>query len=306
MIPSVSIGGTVREPLFNPALAPWRDGYLLAARRRSGNKLLVLDTDLRRSRSLGVVQLRKVQASTDVRLVPRGEGVFSLLYWDCSPRDLSITWMATRELRMLARGAPEITDPTHLRYREGGPVEKNWTPLLHGDDLLFAWTLSPLVLLRQVAASGHVALQQRVGFDDAGWCQRYGAIHGGTPFVPFGDGEQLCVFQSSTKQPAEPERNRVAYFVGAMTISRTPPWRVLRFTPEPLLGPQHALPGPCSPDSRWLTADSRVVFPCGVACAGDDVLVSCGVNDWSSVVFRLELGGLERALLPVGGGHRGP
>ena len=294
------LGGSPSAPLFNPSIAPWeRGGFLVIARSGNHNQLFVLDSDLRSQRMPVRLHLRQVSASTDARIVPRGGSVFSLIYWDCSPNDLSTTGMATREVRLSPTGKPDLSPPLALRYARGGPVEKNWTPLQNEGVLHLVWTLCPFELLHLDPNSGACTSRERILYHDGGWRSRYGEIHGGTPFIAFSKRELLCVFQSSTRVHAEPERSRMTYYAGAMTVSNGPPWQVLRMTSNPLLGPDDAQPGPCSPASTWCTADSRIIFPAGIAIVGDSIVVSCGINDHSSALFRFSRRDLDSALDPV-------
>lgn len=63
----------------------------------------------------------------------------------------------------------------------GAAVEKNWAPLVVGDDLLLIYTLQPLVIYRFAHGALHIVSAHPPVSNTTD-------LHGGTPFIPYNDG----------------------------------------------------------------------------------------------------------------------
>jgi predicted GH43/DUF377 family glycosyl hydrolase len=63
----------------------------------------------------------------------------------------------------------------------GAAVEKNWAPLVVGDDLFLIYTLQPLVIYRFAQGALHIVSAHPPVSNNTD-------LHGGTPFIPYNDG----------------------------------------------------------------------------------------------------------------------
>jgi predicted GH43/DUF377 family glycosyl hydrolase len=118
----------------------------------------------------------------------------------------------------------------------------------------------------------------------------WGTIRGGTPPVRLRDGTMLAIFHSSL--PTEKPPAYVRYFAGAYRLSGKPPFQVLGISPRPILSASeedgHKV------DPRYIDGwKPYVVFPCGLVDAGQNYLVSFGINDWQSAIARLPVDSID-------------
>ena len=112
----------------------------------------------------------------------------------------------------------------------------------------------------------------------------WGTIRGGTPPVRLRDGTMLANFHSSLQTEVPP--SYVRYFAGAYRLSGKPPFDVIGISPRPILSASeedgHKV------DPRYVDGwKPYVVFPCGLVDAGENYLVSLGINDWQAAIARL-------------------
>lgn len=158
----------------------------------------------------------------------------------------------------------------------GGP-EKNWCPFDMGTKLVYH-------------VANHIAYDLKTSerFETSGVSWNYGQARGGTPAVLVGD-EYVSFFHSSI-----PWRNmpgcgpRLRYYMGAYAFESSPPYRVTRWTMEPILsGSQHGPSIHCSP---------AVVFPCGAIAFGDDWLISMGINDCASAWVKIPMNEIDKRM----------
>lgn len=147
-------------------------------------------------------------------------------------------------------------------------IEKNW--LLYGDPPGRAiYFPRPLRLLRADWPDTTFRLEGGRGWDDGGFEERYGPLRGGAPPARDED-EYWCVAHTVGYEP-EGYRYRPAVFRfradGVVTARPR----------EPL-----ALPNPYRCRRRLARLNpyaGEVVYPCGMARAGEDWAVSYGIND---------------------------
>jgi len=103
---------------------------------------------------------------------------------------------------------------------------------------------------------------------------KHGHIRGGTPPIRVED-EYWTFFHSSTPWIGPKRR----YHMGALAFEAKPPFKILRYTPLPLLtGSKH---------NRWHEGLPLVVFPCGAILEEGIWTVSMGVNDCCSAWIKI-------------------
>lgn len=145
----------------------------------------------------------------------------------------------------------------------GTEHEKNWLWFQSDGDLQCVYTLEPMRVFsirNGDQASESVPIKH--------W--RFGRIRGGSPPVRIDD-EFLLFFHSSRPWVDEYGRGRRRYYMGALTMTVRPPFRLTSITPNPLLIGSHH-------DIRELSSP-LVVFPCGAKLIDNAWLVTMGIND---------------------------
>lgn len=194
----------------------------------------------------------------------------------------------------------EVFYPQYGR-NHGGAKEKNWVFFEHNGGLYVIYEDTPRrVILR---LEGDRVVEEFVS-ESAAW--PWGTIRGGTPPVPFGDGQMLAVFHSSL--PTETAPHYVRYYGAAYTFEAKPPFRITSISHRPLMAGSEA--DGHGADPRYAAGwKPFVVFPCGLVPpveGADDqsFLVSLGVNDWQCAVGRLTrdqlcLGAPDRSDAPM-------
>lgn len=140
--------------------------------------------------------------------------------------------------------------------------EKNWIWFEHEGVWHFIYSIVPHVVVR--AGLEWKIEKQHSTKVEFPWT--HGEPRGGTPPIRIGD-EYLCFFHSAV--PWRPQKRR--YFMGAYAFQAKPPFKITRYTPEPLLiGSEN--------DFRSLNSP-LVIFPNGALLEGQELLVVFGVND---------------------------
>lgn len=173
----------------------------------------------------------------------------------------------------------------HPELGLGTGNEKNWTWFTTKTGTFCVYTLNPLVIfLVSKSTDKWVSTPDAT---DLPW-QR-GTLRGGTN-PELVDGEYLTFFHSSLpwENPSTGGIGRLRrYYMGALTFTSKPPFRITAITPKPLLvGSEEdskIFPGP------------PVVFPAGAKLLDGSWLVTMGINDESCAWIRIphdELKGL--------------
>ncbi len=143
-------------------------------------------------------------------------------------------------------------------------LEKNWLWFFHKNQLHLLYQTNPHTIVKW-SDDFQIIDQWNEENDMAHWT--YGDIRGGTPPV-FHDGLYWTFFHSSI--PLE-NKYRRRYYMGAYAFEPFPPFKIVKFTKEPLLAG--------SDEDLWAEKKPLVVFPCGAINQDGVWLVSIGVND---------------------------
>lgn len=162
--------------------------------------------------------------------------------------------------------------------------EKNWGMFSREDELYAVHTIAPHIVL-------HVAGEQECfPFSRHDWRPRWagGLLRGGAAPALVG-GEYYCFFHGAIDKPgADPKR---IYTAGVYTFQARPPFKPMRYTPEPILWPLNS--------DRPKGLDISVCFPCGAVLRGDQWLMSYGYHDKWCEVATFDRGSIERAMVTV-------
>jgi predicted GH43/DUF377 family glycosyl hydrolase len=174
------------------------------------------------------------------------------------------------------------TFKSHHVFEVGGNgkrIEKNWTFFFYKGRLHLIYKTHPLEIhkLDFYLDPQTVTMTDRKEFpysDNYKNIWEFGHLRGGSCPVMF-EGEYLKVFHSSFD--ASDTKRRI-YVSGFMTFEMTPPFRVTRMTRLPVL-----FGSSCDQNMSWMPL---VAFPCGAVLEGDDLLISCGVNDCFNAIVK--------------------
>lgn len=165
---------------------------------------------------------------------------------------------------------------------------KNWSPFIHNDTVLYIMSINPLHVASTVTTPGPdplyptmeaatVSLQPDIHL---GW--GYGHLRGGTNAVRLKD-RYLSFFHSSHLFEGAPCKT---YFMGAYTFSLDPPFRLLSYSPFPIIDTSLY-------QGAWALFKNRrndyVIFPMGLIVRDNTVYVSFGRNDHEGWLATLRL-----------------
>ncbi len=258
---------------FNCSIANWRGGKWLVTRKnevkpmigfRNGITLWLLEGNkptLKRD-----IQFQKIypgEQHEDPRAIVR-DGHLLISY--CN-------FMQGRSYahQCLAEVTPDckVNRPFHPKYGKNGKSlfenewnEKNWCWFVHEGFLHFVYMTNPTVICK--TRMGQVVEEYKTE-SKINW--PWGELRGGTPPVRVGD-EYISFFHSSTQWRTQRERR---YFMGAIAFSATAPFKITRYTPNPLLIG--------SPDDVCKSNGPVCVFPCGALFENGEWHVVGGLND---------------------------
>lgn len=169
--------------------------------------------------------------------------------------------------------------PVHIEYGDNGSKlilnkghEKNWVWFEHGGLLHFVYRTNPHVVCK--TRNGAVIEEFKTEAPKLNWT--FGELRGGTSPVKVGD-EFVSFFHSSMPW----KNNKRRYYMGAYAFESEPPFRITRYTPQPLLiGSAH---DEVMPNIPWPV----VVFPCGAIFEKNEWLVVGGLNDLRCFWIRI-------------------
>lgn len=166
--------------------------------------------------------------------------------------------------------------------------EKNWVPFVFNNTLLLGYQLDPHTIFRPLLDSSECCETVAISFPSVIW--EWGQLRGGAPAVKIDEDHYLSIFHSSThmKTIHSNDQEIPHYFIGAYVFSAHPPFEIKYISPEPIIGPNF-YHGACY-EPYWHPV--CVVFPCGLAINGDDVLISYGRQDhelWIATVDKEKL-----------------
>ena len=168
------------------------------------------------------------------------------------------------------------------KYEKAEQIEKNWGWFDYEWQPHCVYTVRPHRILKLV---GDIAIPVA----ESPWRPRWtgGWLRGGASPVRVG-GEYWAFFHGVLRNKGPKPAFRT-YSCGLYTFEARPPFRPLRYMPEPLIWPpKHGRP-------KKLNSD--VVFPCGAVLRGGRWLVSYGVHDSWIEIAEFRHSDLERKLV---------
>lgn len=158
-----------------------------------------------------------------------------------------------------------------------GNVEKNWMPFeLPYGGLGLVYSQRPHLVIDHATSFGH----HTSGVKDWAWGK---SMNGRTPPIRVGDQYYLSFFGGHIKHDFRGAR----YFMGAQLFRAGAPFEVLLATRNPLAWGSEFSPTVLS--ARPGSGHPACLFPAGIIRDGEDVIVSCGVNDSYIALLRYSL-----------------
>lgn len=184
----------------------------------------------------------------------------------------------------------EIVMP-YGRAQEGHP-EKNWLPFETPEGgMAILYDQRPWQVIEHPSKDGHTS----PGL--VGWRMPGKRLNGRTPPVKLPGGRlYLTFFGGHVKHDYRGAR----YFMGALVFSTDRPFAPILATTEPLCWGSE-----CSPtllSARPASGHPCCIYPSGAVVVGEEVLVSCGVNDSYNVFLQYRLADLLAKMSPVNAG----
>lgn len=174
---------------------------------------------------------------------------------------------------------PQIYQPQFPGNDMSG-VEKNWVMFESEGNLYCIYSTSPKTVILELKAD---TAQVVAEYDGPRW--KYGAIRGGTTPIAY-KGVLLRFFHSGLDSDIPPYRRR--YFVGAMTMEPKLPFKPIAVSAKPVLAGAESDSLTQMERSACVHYKKKVVFPLGaVDLGGGQFLLSCGINDSHSALFKV-------------------
>jgi predicted GH43/DUF377 family glycosyl hydrolase len=144
--------------------------------------------------------------------------------------------------------------------------EKNWTFIPNRSEMVTNFDTN-------IQLSSGVTLPEGLRWE-------FGTIRGGTPLVELPDGNLITFFHS--KREFKIPKQFAIYYGGAAVFDAN--LKVLGYSKKPMFIPPYLDRAIARP-----SVNINCVFPAGVANIGDNLLISCGENDYRTVVYRISL-----------------
>jgi len=162
--------------------------------------------------------------------------------------------------------------------------EKNWLWFVHENEPHLVYSAQPHNVAR--FTWDFKAVMKYETHSRIQW--QWGQLRGGTPPV-LHNGEYWTFFHSSVESSAQGRCRQ--YFIGCYAFEAKPPFRIARYTREPLLvGSKHDV---------WTQGKPFVVFPCGASIRHGEWFITLGVNDIASAYFCPPHSELERLMTTI-------
>jgi len=293
---------------LNPSIVRWRGSYLMSFRIREEKTgavndvgMIWLDDFFNPIGKPSVLELlidrpslpSKVQ---DPRLITLDNRLY-LVYSNMIFRDENF-----REIKRMYIGEVEFDGRSfRIEYPEclyhfnnaNDRWEKNWVPFIYQDQLLLAYSLTPHRILWPMRRT-----RECIEFvtTESSIIWPWGSLRGGTQAILDGD-HYISFFHSSIQKMATINSDKEImhhYFMGAYTFSSTPPFKITKISPAPIVGDKFYR-GPAHKTWKPL----RVVFPGGIVVGEEFIWVFYGRQDHEIWVAKLDKKKLMDSLVPV-------
>ncbi len=176
----------------------------------------------------------------------------------------------------------EVEEVVHPRIEDRNTWEKNHAYFSHDGTLYGVYSIDPHVILKIEDGKAVKVHSEPAGFPWAG-----GERRGGAGPVRVGN-EYWHFFHDRVTQDG-----LSTYRTGLYVFEAEPPFRPIRYVPDPLLWADHKT----RPEGQYCAA----LFACGAVRTDDEWVVSHGAHDRWTELHKLKHAALEQRLVPVPG-----
>ncbi len=291
---------------FNPSIIRWRDSILMTFRIRDPITATThqigfvwLDEDFNPTTKPALLEIQQpsscpYQMAQDPRLITFEDKVYIVFNDMVDFIDKKIRRMLVGEL-IIEQNRFYVENLTLLLNYEGEDKkrhEKNWVPFEYDNKFLLSYSIDPHIILKSLINSPTC---KTVSKSHSAIKWNWGILRGGSQAYLI-DGEYLAFFHSSKEvSTVQSKGKKISHYVmGAYTFNSTPPFKLTRISPEPLVsktfynGPLH---------NTWKPL--RVVFPGGFIFNEKYIWVAYGRQDHEVWVAKLDKKGLLDSLIPI-------
>ena len=313
------LGSSLRAA-FNPAIVPFEAGYLLFYRQAISRKepythirMVALDKAYRPRSTASDVAIPKISPQIRTFDDPRAfwwRGSLWLLHTQASHSNGKIWATCVVLTQVFPDGRTGITFlPEYGRNINesnrgfGAEFEKNWTPLVIGDDLFLIYQIHPMFVLR-VCWSGnmHSDAISHVETVETQQSNFQAATHlsGGTPLIQLEGSSFIGMYHTYALLDGT---NR-QYTAGFYTVS-SKPWKLTSISQVPILVGESATLRDLRRPLRERIGLRRpstmyeVVFPGGLIDRGDTLDAAIGWNDCRLFIQRFNKADIFAGLMRI-------
>lgn len=295
---------------FNPSVIRWKGKLLLTFRYLPDLKnkflscigLMFVDEEFNPLSEPSILPLKLFSGShpsraEDGRLVYIGDRLM-LVYSDCKEVKVSKAGFRVYITELIHNG--EEFEPVReiclddYPQCDPGRREKNWVPFDYKGNLMLSYSITPHTVFYSGGNSGHCDF---ISSTDKEVPWTWGDIRGGTPALLIDDKRYLSFFHSWIDMQSVHSQGKISshYFMGAYTYSSEPPFQLLEYTPNPIIGKNFYHGESYTPYWKPVVA----IFPCGFVMNDKHIWVVYGRQDHEMWVVKMHKKGLMDILKQV-------
>lgn len=191
-------------------------------------------------------------------------------------------------------GTP-LTSPVRLVKQDGRrDIEKNWGFFGYEGRVYAIYSLAPFIVLEVEFREGgaYTKTMYEYEWDASGYEERFGELHGGASPLAYGNHFYFFV-QSNTRTV-----DGLMYRGALLKFELRPPFRPVAISRLPLFT-LTVDESQLIPEEKLNASVALCLYPGGVVCSGEDVVLVYGVNDYRAGAREYPLQELERFLQPI-------
>jgi predicted GH43/DUF377 family glycosyl hydrolase len=163
--------------------------------------------------------------------------------------------------------------------------QKNWSPFLHGKEVLLIQSINPFIVMKVSTQDDKMIAYKESGSESIPLQWSYGDLRGGTNAVYLPDKKVYFAFFHSAGHV--PGNFMKTYVMGAYTFSPNPPFRLLSMSPFPIM-PEQFYNGPWYPIKQ--RGIDYCLFPLSIFIEGGETIVmSAGHQDNVGYILKFGL-----------------
>ena len=160
--------------------------------------------------------------------------------------------------------------------------EKNWVPFDYHGNMMLAYSLIPHTIFQHLPKTNKC---ETIAITQSKLTWGFGELRGGTPAVLDGD-QYISFFHSSMDLLSVYSNKRCIahYFMGAYTFSSTPPFKINKISPRPIIGKGFYK----GVYYKYYWKSVMCVFPCGILVEEPFIYVSYGRQDHEMWIVKID------------------